>query len=227
MRSWLKTRFCLGLKNRKQTVYQLYGLVMLKCLNPIAANLLTELTYVDTLIDVSVADDVAANLQNSIHATLSFCTTMGFAPQINANSSADNIDKQQMRGVVFPRQLTISGKEQSELYIALKQLGSYLAPYDPPPSDTLLLDPESQEHADYIENIRDGLQNMETGEYGLLALSVSLHRGEQGGFPLLEELENLINKDYLNDKLTLPCVILRAESTVANGEKADLLFPHR
>jgi len=206
-------------------VYHLYGLVMLKLLRPVGASLLSALGNTSTLIDVTVEDDSQANLQNSIHASLSFCTASGLPPRMNHDMQARTINDDKMYGVYFPKKLSISGTCDTEAYNALKALGKYLAPYDNPPPDDQLRDSNHAEHKLYVGYIRTGLELIEYGEYGLLALSESQHRGENGYFPLLEQLESIINKDYPQEKLNIPCVVLRSERSAEGEFKTHILFP--
>ena len=216
----------LKIKESEQIVYQLYGLVILKTINPIGASLLSAIGRSGSLINVHVTKDQEVDFQNSIHATLSFCSSIGLAPRINGSGQGIKVDKHKMTGVIFPRQQTIIGESDNELLNSFKEVGLHFAPFEDPPPDDKLLDKNDAEQQNYIECIRDGIDNIESGRYGLIALSFSLHRGKDGYFPLIEKLERLINNNYPHAPLNIPCVILRADSSSLDGNKTDMLFSH-
>jgi hypothetical protein len=216
----------LKIEKSEQIVYQLYGLVILKTINPIGASLLSAIGYSGSLINVNVEKDQDVDFQNSIHATLSFCSSTGLVPKIDSFDQGVDVDDHKMTGVIFPRKQTISGVSNNELLNCLKEVGSHFALYDSPPSGDRLLNKDDEGQKKYIECIRDGIKDIRSVGYALIALSFSLHRGNNGYFPLIEQVEELINYNYPNEKLSIPCVILRADSSAIDGIKTDMLFSH-
>ncbi len=202
----------------QEVVLRLYGLVILKCLKPIGANLLSAVINKNIPINVSVDNDQDHGFENAIHATLSYCANRGFTPFVNHQMAINELDKEQVAGVIFPHRASISGSSDNELLYVFQELLKYLSPYADCPRD------EQQLHSKkFIRKIRAGLKSIRQSKYALLVLSLSLHRDLNGYYSLLGKMEQIINQGEA-EKLTIPCVILRDDSIPGEEASNNLLF---
>ncbi|MFT4927743.1 MAG: hypothetical protein ACI8WB_003857, partial [Phenylobacterium sp.] len=199
----------------KRVILELYGLVIFKLLRPIGASLLTAFKDKDNLINVYVDDDTACSFENAIHAALSYCATQGLTPRITQSDGTNNA---MVDGMVFSRQLTISGSGQSELLFVFQQLMTYMRPFD----ERLISDKQLKDKK-LIRFFRAGLKNIKSGQYGVLVLDLHQSRDKNGYHRLLEKLESTINEGY-ETKLSIPCVVLRSETTPSGEFGNTMLF---
>lgn len=214
-------------------LYQLCQILMLKGLSCTGMTLRKAFARDVLPVQIFVENDIEIDFKNSHHANLAFCAVYGVTPGVRKFIDGKPVESMRAPGSVSPGKFAPNVNNNNAVIMkAFGDLWGHLFPTE----GTLKTQNLDTFRRDKNKRglMRDQIKAKDKN-YGFLILRFDVHGDSDGSFPILSEMESILNTDFEDeDEVAIPAIILRHDLAVpgvslsrAGISKMDIQFSQK